>query len=65
MYTHTILNAMNKHLTQHNNDAITEHMVRTVIQIHDIESQGNGVDLKPELDCIQDLLGGFLDICKR
>ena len=55
---------MNKHPTYHNNDAITEHMARTVIQIHDdadIESRGNWVYLKPELDCVQDLLGGFLD----
>ena len=36
MYTHNT-NVMNKHLTYRNNDAITEHMVRTVIQIHDFQ----------------------------
>ena len=60
--THILLNVMNQHIT------ITEHMARTVVQIHDnadVESRGNWVYLEPELDCIQDLLGGFLDLSEH
>ena len=54
--THTILNAMNKHLTYHNNDAITEHMARTVVQIHDDADEETGSISSQNL---------IVSICKR